>query len=165
MRLIRCFLKDLMVNELINPGDYIPPMSASAIGKVLNFETSVLRLPQVDIPTAHTLHGGMYIRTIMIPAGVVLTGALIKIATMLIVQGNAVVHVGDTAFEVNGYKVLSASANRKQAFFAREDTFLTMVFPTDAKTVKEAEEEFTDDAEILMSRKDGAYNYVTITGE
>lgn len=141
----------------------IPPMSREVIGKVQQLEAAMLARPQVDIETHHVLHGGLYARTICVPAGVLLTGAEIKIATVLIVSGHAHVTLGEQSIELQGYHVLPASAGRKQAFLAIEDTLLTMLFPSRAMSVEDAEAQFTDDHERLMSRH--GENTVVITGE
>lgn len=143
----------------------IPAMEKSDIDKVRQLEERVLRLPQVDIETQHVFHAGIYARTIMVPAGVVATGTLIKRSTTLIVCGNAIVFIGDKTLELNGYYVLPASANRKQAVFAKSDTYLTMMFATDATTVEDAEAEFTDEVEFLGSRKNDCVNKIIVTGE
>jgi len=143
----------------------IPAMTSGDIEKVRALEERVLELPQEKIATHHIFHAGMYSRTIKMPAGTVLTGALIKRATMLIVCGEVTVYIGDKTLELSGYFVLPASGNRKQAFLAKSDTYLTMMFATEAKTVAEAEAEFTDEAGILFSRKEGYENIVTVTGE
>lgn len=143
----------------------IPAMSPAAIGNVARLEEMVLALPQVPMETDHVLHAGLYARTLKIPAGVVLTGALIKIATVLIVQGDAIVYVGadgEQAKHLTGYNVLPAAAGRKQAFFAQTDVHLTMIFPTQAKIVEEAEREFTDEAHRLGSRRPEGINTVTV---
>lgn len=149
--------------ELISHGARIPAMSSAAIDRVRQLESKSLTLPQVDIATDHVLHAGMYARTICIPAGVVLTGAEIKIATVLIAHGHFRVTVGDHTAELAGYHVLPASAGRKQAFMALSDTHLTMLFTTSATSVEEAEEQFTNEAERLFSRH--GLNTITITGE
>ena len=132
---------------------YIPAMTQEAIDKVRALEEATSRMPQVDIQTQHLLHAGMYARTIFIPAGVILTGALIKIATVLIVQGEVIIYTGGDSVLVKGYNILPAEANRKQAFFAQTDTYLTMIFNGDAASVEEAENMFTDEADRLLSRK------------
>jgi hypothetical protein len=139
----------------------IPPTSVGAVAKVRQLESMAGDMPQVPIATEHTFHAGIYARTIMIPAGVMLTGALIKIATVLIVSGNAIVYMDGEPSEVAGYVVLAASAGRKQAFVALSDTYLTMAFPTDAETIDQAEREFTDEFDLLMSRHVGARNDLT----
>lgn len=142
---------------------HIPTMSREAIDRVRSFEALALAQPQVDIRTMHVIHGGLYARTIRIPAGVVLTGAEIKLATLLVVNGHVRVTVGDDAHEIEGYHVVAASQGRKQAFLALADTDLTMIFPTSVSTVEEAENQFTDEADQLFSRR--GENVVVITGE
>lgn len=143
----------------------IPTMTPQAIDKVRELEAITRELPQVEIATEHVLHGGMYARTICIPAGVVLTGVFIRVPTLLVFDGNATVNASDEVVTLVGYHVLAASAHRRQAFLAHADTRLTMVFATQAKTVAEAEDEFTDEAHLLFSRKPGAVNHINITGE
>lgn len=155
------------MNSLVTAQEnLIPAMSTYSVEKVRALEScSAALLPQVNIATSHVLHAGMYARTIMIPAGVMLTGALIKVATVLIFSGHAHVFIGDETAEINGYRVLAASAHRKQAFVAVTDTYLTMLFKSEADTYSQAEDEFTDEPHILMSRKDGAINKILVTGE
>lgn len=144
----------------------IPVMNADAIANVAALEQRILALPQVEIRTHHVLHAGMYARTIVIPGGVVLTGALIKVATMLVISGDVLVSRGeDDGVRIIGNAVIPASAGRKQAFIAYKDTSITMLFPTQAKTIEETEAEFTDDTDRLMSRQDPDLNIVVITGE
>lgn len=138
-------------------------MSEIAVAKVRAFEALNLAREQTPITTYHLFHAGMYARTITIPEGVVLTGALIKRATVLIVSGDVTISTGDDAFRLTGYHVLPASAYRKQAFVAHTDTHLTMLFPTDIEDVRAAEEEFTDEPDLLFSR--AGENVVNITGE
>ena len=153
------------MNELVTQREKIGPMSISAIGKVRALEAITSTMEQADITTWHTLHGGMYSRTIKIPAGVLLTGVLIQVPTILIVSGDVNVFANDQEVRITGYSVIPASANRKQAFFAHADTELTMVFTTDASTIEAAEDEFTDEASLLMSRHDNATNHFNLTGE
>ena len=131
----------------------LPPMSADSVAIVREFEDAVLQLPQVKINTEHALHAGMYARTIMIPAGTVITGVQIKIPTILIVSGDALFYGDDGTTQFTGYHVTLGAVGRKQAICALADTYLTMMFPTAASTVAEAEEEFTDEPERLGSRR------------
>ena len=142
----------------------IAPMTPEAIDKVRQLEARTAELEQVEIPTDHVLHGGMYARTIRIPAGVLLTGAHIKRATMLVISGHVTVFIGAGTIEITGYQVLPASAGRKQAFLAHADTFVTMLFPSEAASIEAAENEFTDEADRLLSRRQ-ACESITITGE
>lgn len=127
-------------------------MSEEQVDKVRCLELASMRNPQVKIPVEHFLHGGMYARTVKLPQGVVITGALIRLETTLVVNGHAMIHTGDAWIEREGYNVLPAAAGRKQIFVALSDVNLTMFFPTEAKTVKDAEEQFTTEADLLQNR-------------
>jgi hypothetical protein len=132
----------------------IPSMSETAIANVRELESLAGALPQMAIDTRHVLHAGMYARTVMIPSGTMICGVLITIPTLLVVMGDCLVYTGgDDPIHLTGYNVLSASPNRKQVFVANTDTYLTMTFPTGARTVEEAEEQFTDEAHLLLSRR------------
>lgn len=136
-----------------------------SIEKVRGVETMIRAMPQVAIETTHIIHGGMYARTAKIPAGTLITGTEIKIATMLIVHGSASIYGAEKTIEVIDGAVLAASAGRKQAILARTDIELTMLFPTKAVTVEDAEAEFTDELDLLSSRDKSAINHIIITGE
>lgn len=140
-----------------------PAMSVATIDRVRALETFSRGLPQTKIATIHTLHAGLYGRTIMIPADTILTGALIKIATVLIVSGHVIAVVDDVPTELIGYKVIPARPYRKAAFLAKTDTHMTMLFASKAKTVEEAEAEFTDEADLLFSRLPDAENVLQET--
>lgn len=155
----------LKMNELSITHNHIPSMDIMAINRVRKIEEMALSMPQIEISTSHIIHSGMYARTITIPTGVMITGVLIKIATILIIQGNVIVYIGEEKLELCGYNILPASANRKQAFFALTDVHMTMIFPSEAKNIFDAEEQFTDDADKLISRKDTSINKIIITGE
>lgn len=142
----------------------ISGMSPSAISRVQAFEAEELKRPQLPVLTSHVIHAGVYYRTVMIQKGTNMTGALIKIPTTLTLCGDAWVDVGaDEPVRIRGYHVMPAAAGRKQAFRAVDDTYLTMSFRTDAKTVAQAEEEFTSEAYRLASRRN--VNIVEITGD
>lgn len=153
------------MNQLVTTNNHIPAMSDVDIDCVKQLEEVALTCPQLPATTHHILHGGMYARTMLIPKGAMLTGALIEVATMLVVNGHVEVFIGEESIIVEGYHCFAAAVGRKQAFIAIEDTHLTMVFPTLATTIAEAEDWFTDEAHLLFSRKPDAINIVTITGE
>ncbi len=153
------------MSDLTSQADMIKSMSVAAIERVRALEEITGQMEQADIETWHVLHGGMYSRTIEIPAGVVLTGALVKVPTVLVVNGDVSVFANDQEVRITGHAVIPASANRKQAFIAHENTWLTMTFKTNASCVLDAENEFTEEADRLMSRHEMATNHINITGE
>lgn len=154
-----------MTTALATSAPHLAPMSPEAVDKVRRLEASLMDMPQVAACTEHLFHGGMYARTIHIPAGAVLTGALIKLATVLIVSGECTVFTGGDTLELRGYHVIPGSAGRKQVFLAHADTCLTMLFPSNATTVAEAEAEFTDEGHLLLSRQRADLDSIIITGE
>jgi hypothetical protein len=93
-----------------------------------------------------------------------LTSVVIKIDTLVIVVGDATWYLGEPV-RLTGYNVVPAVRNRKQAVLAHDTTYITMLFPTQATTVEEAEVEFTDEVDLLASHKDPDNNVVYITGD
>lgn len=132
----------------------LPPCTPEALEKLKSIEKQLLDMPQVSIETEHHLHAGVYSRTIRIPAGVAVSGVMIKCATQLIISGHVRLTCGDKVVELKGFHVLNGTPGRKQIAYALEETFCTMLFATKAKTVEEAEEEFTDEADRLLTRKE-----------
>ena len=153
------------MRSLAITGNRIPAMSRDAIAKVDALADILRQVPQENIDTHHVIHGGMYARTIAIKAGVMLTGALIKVPTMLVINGDVTVFADNESFRLTGFHAIPASANRKQAFIAHAETAMTMIFKSDATTIAEAENEFTNEANMLMSRRESAVNIINITGE
>ena len=131
----------------------IPAMNEDTLASVRLIESELMERPQVPVHTHHVLHGGVYTRSMNMPKGCVLTGALIKIPTTLIISGCVSIATGDDTLQFEGYSVVPALAGRKQVMYANEDSHLTMLFPTAAETVKDAEIEFTDEYTMLGSHK------------
>lgn len=130
-------------------------MSRQEIEAVRGLEDHTLATQQqIKLRYQHVLHAGMYSRSVLIPAGRYITGALIKIPTQIIVAGDVIARIGANEVRITGYAVLEAAANRKSVFTAICDSVVTMAFATSAKTVEEAEEEFTDEASRLASRRE-----------
>lgn len=130
----------------------VPPMTPAAIARVRELETYMLATePQFKLKMQHFLHleAGLYARVCYLPADRQMTGALIKLPTLLLVEGNVLVCLGEEVRELTGSTILMASAGRKQAFRAITDTKITMIFPTMARTVAEAEREMTEEWERL----------------
>jgi hypothetical protein len=153
------------MNNIQVHSEAIPTMSPGAIDQVRSLEALAGTVPQADLETRHVIHGGMYSRTITLPSGHVLVGTLTKVPTLLIVHGCGKVYLGDGSAEFSGYGVIPASSGRKQVFLAYSDIDITMIFPTSADNVEDAEAEFTDEADLLVSRKSNGTNVVNITGE
>lgn len=120
---------------------------------VRQFENAALALPQVHIATEHVLHGGMYARTIRIPANTMLTGALTSCDNLCIVSGDITVTTDDGARRLTGFHVLPAKAGAKRAGITHADTCWTTLIPTSANSVADAEEQLTCEAQSLQTRR------------
>jgi hypothetical protein len=147
----------------------VPAMSEEALAKVRTLQAELAKFPQVPVRMHHVLHGGMYARTCYVPANHLAACCLVKVPTILVLSGVADLYVGkDEPLRLEGdaedHIVVPASAGRKQVFYSVTDIALTMVYVTNAKTVEEAENELTDEAETLASRRDNL-NTCVITGE
>ena len=133
--------------------DTLPAMTDESVSRVRDLEQYAMQQEQADIETRNMFHAGVYARSITIPKDGVLTGALIKIPTILIVSGDVLVYTGENVIRLKGYNVVTAQAGRKQAFVALQETEMTMLFATNETTVDGAEREFTDEYENLISRR------------
>ena len=140
-------------------------MLPEVIGAVVDIEALIGSVPQADITTQHTLHAGMYARTMKLPAGHILVGALVQIETIVIFDGDADVFVGDSTIRLTGHHVIAASAFRKQIYTAHTDCHITSIHATKAKTVAEAEAEATEEHHRLASRIAGNKNISNASGD
>lgn len=138
----------------------LPAMSTNDVDVARFIEKKIMPFGFKDIVTYHTLHGGVYTRTVVLNAGDVITGALIKIKTTLIITGNIDIYIGNKVVNVDGFSSIVAEANRKQVMYARDKTSVTMLFKTKAKTIEEAEDEFTDESDMLLSRSSSSINII-----
>lgn len=141
-----------MTLALIDKG--LPSASPEIMQKIALVEARIRpREHTLLVRMEHHLHAGMYARTCFLAANQVITSVLIKIPTILIVNGDCIVLAGEKWYELDGYNVMPANPGRKQIYVIRGATEITMIFRTEAKTVAEAEEEFTDEAAKLLSRR------------
>lgn len=157
------------MSELLIPANTLPPVQAGLLENLRALQEKMRERPQIHPQMEHVLHAGMYARTCRLDAGVAIVSVLIKIPTMLIVRGGAHVFAGDRWYRIEGYQCMPASAGRKQVYVTFEPTEITMVFPSRARTVEEAEAEFTDEAAALLSRRqdqqnNGGGDVVIVTG-
>ena len=113
-----------------------------SIEAVRELEAHLLDLPQVDMATTHVIHGGMCARTIMIPAGVVLTGALTNCDNVCVVCGDIAVTTDEGPKRLTGYHVLPANAGAKRAGVAHSDTWWTTIHCTALTEITDIENEF-----------------------
>ena len=123
----------------------VPACTQTTLAVARNIETILKSCPQIFLEPEEHLHAGLYARTIRVPAGVILTGALIKIPTLLIVSGEVMMSIGDQVRRYSGTTILEGCAGRKTVFRAIGDVVITMAFASDASDFDEAVKQFTDE--------------------
>lgn len=122
------------------------------LDRVRELEQVLRGFPQSRLETHHMLHGGMYARTIFIPAGTVLVGTLSKLDNICIVNGDITVTTDEATVRLAGYHILPATKGYKRVGLAHADTYWTTLIQTTKTTIQEAEDEFTNESEFLQSR-------------
>ena len=151
------------MSELATVGSVVPSATPEALERIARVEEKMRTMPQIHLQTEHVLHAGMYTRTIRLAERVAITSVLIKVPTMIVVHGNCRVYTGQAWCDLEGFNVIPASAGRKMIYITATPTQITMLFPSNAKSVEEAERQFTDDADMLLSRH-CQDDTITITG-
>lgn len=107
-----------------------------------------------DPPIDSYIHGGIYTRTMFLPKGAMILGALIKIPTTLTISGVCIVSDGVNILNVSGYTTMFGEPHRRSIFYAMEDTYVSMMCKVKATDIHDAEREFTDEWELLTTNKE-----------
>lgn len=122
---------------------------------VREMETYLLQLPQIDLGVTHVVHGGIYARTGMIPAGTILTGALTNCDNICVMHGDITVTTDEGTVRLTGFNVIPANAGAKRAGIAHADTWWSTLHKTDLIDIVAIEDEMTQESEQLLTRRAG----------
>ena len=122
------------------------------VERVREFESVLLALPQVDLSTQNLVFGGLCARTILVPAGTALTGALTNMDNICVVAGDITVTTDEGPKRLTGFHVLPAKAGFKRAGVAHADTYWTTLWRTDLEEIEAIENEMTVESERLQTR-------------
>jgi hypothetical protein len=158
-------MSEALISTPAHLSQMFAPSDGEALCTVRAIEGIWNKMPQARLTTEHVFHAGVYSRTIRLKADMLMTNVLIKRATLVIVNGTLLVFGGGEWKRFEGYNVIPASAGRKQIFATISDCSITMIFPTSAATIAEAEAEFTDETALLASSRSANHDVVTFTGE
>ena len=103
-----------------------------AITYVNRLEAEISKWPQAQCPVWHHFAPGLYARQMLIPAGVVLTGAIHRTEHLCIVSGDIDVTTDDGVRRITAQQlVITSKPGTKRAGFARRDTYWTTVHATE----------------------------------
>lgn len=93
---------------------------------IYRIERALLDLPQVEIPVDHQFCHGLYARSVTIPAGVVLTGAVHKDECFFLVRtGRILITTDDEPIDAKAGFMVASKAGSKRLGFALEETTVT----------------------------------------
>lgn len=110
--------------------------------KIMDLESVMLRMPQVEIKTTHHFAPGIYMREIFIPKGTCLTGKIHKTEHLNILsQGVLAVMTEDGIKVLRASTVIKSQPGIKRVGFAHEDSVWITVHPnvTDEQEVPRLE--------------------------
>lgn len=120
---------------------------------VRRLEAELVQMPQLMLDTSHLIHAGLYARTVMIPAGTVLTGAMTNHDNVCVVFGDITVTTDEGPQRLTGFHVLPAKAGAKRVGLAHADTWWATLWPTDLTDVQAIEDDMSDESAGLQSRR------------
>ena len=120
--------------------------------KINIIEKVILAAPQVDLQTTHHIVDGHYYRTILVPAGVVLTGARHRHDHTNICTGDITVSTDEGMRRLTGHHVMRTKAGMKRVGFAHQNTVWITIYKTDLTDIEAIEDEMTDESERLQTR-------------
>jgi hypothetical protein len=135
---------------------HIASATAMSLQAMDDLEAACFALPeeqQIEFTTDHFLHEGVYYRTIMMPAGSVTVGLQILKPSTVVFSGKCRLLGEGDPIDVDGYRVFPTLAGRRTIVLSESDTYATMSYRTDARTVEEAEEELTKEPHRLGNRR------------
>lgn len=120
--------------------------------QVERLEALAGQMPQLAVELQHHFANGMYARTAIIPAGLVLVGAAHNTDHLCVINGDAEVLTEAGPVRLSGQHVLVGQAGIQRAVYTHSPTTWTTICRTDAGTVREAEDELVQRPESLQAR-------------
>ncbi len=121
--------------------------------QVNRFEGLLRQVPQIDFGAMHCLSGKVYVRSIFIPAGAALTGAVHKTDHVNIVLGDIMVSTDEGMQRITGFQILPTKAGMKRVGVALADTHWATCCATSQSEIEAIEDELVEDAHLLQTRQ------------
>lgn len=108
---------------------------------ILALKSEMLKHDQIELPTEHIFHGGMYCRQLVQPAGTIVLGKVHKSPHFfMLVSGE--MKLGHD--HIKGPYLLTSQPGDQRALWALTDCLYMTIHRTDATTVEEAEAELVE---------------------
>lgn len=119
----------------------VAPKVPAEHAPIYRLEAELLKLPQVDMPVEHAFCSGLYARTLHIPAGTALTGAVHRAECFFVLRSGVLAVTTDNGVKtLNAGDMLVSPAGTKRAGVALADCVVT--------TFHANPEELRDEADI-----------------
>ncbi len=116
--------------------------------KVVEMESLMKKMPQVEVPVRNYFSAGVYAREIRIPAGATVTGKIHKLANLNILsEGEMIVSTDDGMKRVKAPFTVVSPPGTKRIAHAITDCVWTTVHGTHVTDVDAIEVAFTADSE------------------
>ena len=130
-------------------------IASKAREQIEQAEQALLTFPQVVLETWHHFADGLVARTIMIPAGTVLTGAVHKAEHLNVCFGDIDVMTDAGMQRLTGYHVIPSLPGTKRIGRTFADTLWTTVHlnPGNERDIAKLEDALVEDAHRLQSRR------------
>ena len=125
--------------------------SAESRQAVEALQVELSKLPQVELPTEHIFHGGMYCRQLFQPAGSLVVGKVHKKEHFfMVVQGTvAITGDGETLLYTAPF-MLTSKPGTKRALYAETDVVYMTIHRADSTTVEAVEDELVENDPTSM---------------
>lgn len=115
--------------------------------EILSIESAIAAMPQVDLPVEHYRIKGVYVRSLFIPEGTVLTGKIHNAENIAILaQGTIKVCDGDKSYEISAPKIMVDKPGVKRLGYAVTDVTFITVHRTDGESIADIEAELVSDS-------------------
>lgn len=127
--------------------------------QIERFEGVLLQVEQqqggIELETWHHFADGLVARTILIPAGACLTGAVHKAEHLNIAHGDITVWTEQGMRRLTGYHVLPALPGAKRVGLTHAPTYWTTVHlnPANERDITALEDALVEDSHRLQSRR------------
>jgi len=108
---------------------------------ILALKSEMLKHEQIELPTEHIFHGGMYCRQMFQPAGTIVLGKVHRSAHFFqVVSGT--LQIGTECVEAPC--LMTCEPGVQRALYALTDALYMTIHRTDATTVEQAEAELVE---------------------
>jgi quercetin dioxygenase-like cupin family protein len=110
--------------------------------EILRIEQEILKMPQVELPIEHYQIDGVYVRSMFIPAGTILTGKIHNFESIAILaKGRIRITNGTESYIISEGHIMVDKPGVKRLGYAETDVIFITVHRTDNTEIEAIEKE------------------------